>query len=137
MDSVMSVLAHAELRKLNSDQRQELIKKIEEEEKFEKEELQKNPNLNMERKLDTLLHELQSIRNELNMIKSNTAKPLVCPTSLSSSYYCNDDSVIENGNEDDLYSSCSWDWNILFWIFFFLVFTSIIISPKKSCPIII
>lgn len=131
------------LRSLKPEERQELINTITQEENKEAEELLKNPNLTIERKMDTVLNEIKDLRNHIktlnacNFIGSGSCKYIggniydhyISPTL--------EDTISQNEKQNYEDDCLLFDWNILFWIFFVIIFLSIITPGKTKCPIII
>jgi len=59
------------LKRLEKGKRDELIKKIEEEERIEEDKLKNNPNLPLERKLQAVHDELKDLKTELDIIRNS------------------------------------------------------------------
>lgn len=118
------------LRKLTPEQRTELISTVEKEEQQEKEALKNNPNLYTERKLEIILNELKTIKNDMYSIKKSIHKNdnnLICID--TQPLICGDDCSMYETLEDLF----SWDWEtILQWGFFILIFISILLTPSQK-----
>ena len=59
------------LRHLEKSKRDELIKKIEEEERIEEDKLKNNPNLLLERKIQAMHDELKDLKNEMDIMRNS------------------------------------------------------------------
>jgi len=120
-----------DLRKMNPEQRKEILSSIEHEEQQEQEALKKNPNLHLERQMKQVIAELKELRHELQLQKN-----------ANYSFYSNKINTVDNIENttktldscdmSDDYESCSifsFDW-LPMWIFFILVFISLL-APSK------
>jgi len=64
-------LSYEILKSLEKEKRDELIKKIEEEERIEENKLKNNPNLPLERKLQAVHDELKDLKTELDIMRNS------------------------------------------------------------------
>ena len=125
------------LRSLKPEERQELMNTISQEEQTEAEELQKNPNITIERKMETVLEELQELRNSIKVLNANANTTKNKPTCyyIGNGYCCDVLDTQNEKHEED--TSLLFDWSNLIWIAIFTLLLSIIFPTKPKCPLII
>ena len=125
------------LRSLKPEERQELMNTISQEEQTEAEELQKNPNITIERKMETVLEEIQELRNSIKVLNANANTTKNKPTCyyISNGYCVNPEDIQNEKHEED--TCLSFDWSNLIWIAIFTLLLSIIFPTKPKCPLII
>ena len=119
-----------DIRKMSSAQRKELLSSIEREEELEQEQLKNNPNLHLEKQMDQIMSELKHLRRELELQKNvnhsnkiNIIDTIEKTTNTSDSY--------DILNDYEYCSLFSFDW-LPFWIFFILLFISLLTPSKPS-----
>lgn len=125
-----------DIRKMNPEQRKEILSSIEREEEQEQEALKKNPNLHLERQMKQVIAELKELRQELQ--QKNFCS---CPYATTKVNSFDSIDTIENTTKTldsydtlDDYDSCSlfsFDWLPL-WIFLILLFVSLLAPSKQS-----
>lgn len=130
-----------DLRKMNPEQRKEILSSIEREEQQEQEALKKNPNLHLERQMSQVLTELKDLRKELQLQKNvnyeNCANYSFCPNKIDAIENTNTNTALANEDTFEDYESCSifsFDW-LPMWIFCILLFISLLASSKPHTPL--
>ena len=127
-----------DLRKLSPEQRKEILSSIEREEQQEQEALKKNPNLHLERQMSQVLTELKDLRKELQFQKNvnyaNYANCAVYPNKINTIEHT---TTVDNEDTLEDYELCSifsFDW-LPMWIFFILLFISLLAPSKPHTPL--
>ena len=130
-----------DLRKMSSEQRKEILSSIEREEQQEQEALKKNPNLHLERQMSQVLTELKDLRKELQFQKNvnyanyaNYANCAVYPNKINT---IEQTTTVDNEDTLEDYELCSifsFDW-LPMWIFFILLFISLLAPSKPHTPL--
>ena len=145
-----------DLRKMSPEQRKEILSSIEREEQQEQEALKKNPNLHLERQMSQVLTELKDLRKEFDAFQLQQAVQQVIYDraergekgelrKLDNPYKIDTVDKLERlentqlHNEDTLedYELCSifsFDW-LPMWIFFILLFISLLAPSKPHTPL--
>lgn len=130
-----------DLRKMSPEQRKEILSSIEREEQQEQEALKKNPNLHLERQMSQVLTELKDLRKELqyqkNVNYANCANYGFCPNKINTIENTNTTTALDNEDTLEDYELCSifsFDW-LPMWIFFILLFISLLAPSKPHTPI--
>jgi len=120
-----------DLRKMSLAQRKELLSSIEREEELEQEELKKNPNLHLERQMNQIIAELKNLRQELQP-KNYCPCPYANTTTTKVNSF--DNITLESENTVDDYESFSlFSFDLIpMWIFFIVVFISLLTPSKQS-----
>lgn len=115
-----------DLRKITPEKRKEILSLIEYDEQIEKEELQKNPNLYLEKQMKAILSELQDLRHEIQLLQNRQF--VLHPDKLNTI----ENTILECDNtldDNDSFSLFSFDWLPIF-IFFIMIFITFL-TPSK------
>jgi glutamine synthetase adenylyltransferase len=117
------------LSNMKPEERNTMLASIEAEEQKEKEELAKNPNLPLERKLSSILDELKNLRCEIkyqhNQYQHHPCYNYITPKTVEHEV------LDDNISETSITSLFCGDWWPYFWYFVILIFL-IIITPSPS-----